>query len=380
MSLAQYYSNAISDNTKRAQEQRRRNGDWNGKAHIGYINILLENGKKDIVLDMERADLVRKIFELYSTGNYSLFTLCEKVTEMGLRSKGGNELNKSHVEKILKDTFYYGMAYSKANNLYYPHRYAHLIDKPLFDKCQDMLHGRRKNPSKQASKPYIFKGLLRCEKCGCLLTPEIKKGKFIYYSCTNYKGLCKRVYIPEKELLAPVYDVFKALESVPEHIHHDLLEELRKTSETEVEYHKRQIERIQTEYNRTQQRINNLLDMRLDQRITPELYDEKLNELKDTQHRLNIEMEEHTTADHEYHIHVSTVLNLSKRMRIIFESSEVEEKRSLLAFLLQNPTVSGKNLDFTLRNPFDLVLELAHSPSGCPGGDSNSHDITATRF
>ena len=160
-----------------------------------------------------------------------------------------------------------------------------------------------------------------------------------------------------------MYDVFEAFASIPEHVHQELVEELRKTSETEIEYHKRQISRIQTEYNRTQQRIESLLDLRLDQSITPELYDKKLNELKDTQYRLNIEMEEHTKADHEYHIQVSTVISLSKRMGEIFESSEPEEKRSLLAFLLQNPTVTGKKLNFTLRNPFGLVLELAQSPS-----------------
>lgn len=38
--------------------------------------------------------------------------------------------------------------------------------------------------------PYIIKGLLRCQKCGCSMTPERKVKKsgkeFVYYSCTNY--------------------------------------------------------------------------------------------------------------------------------------------------------------------------------------------------
>lgn len=379
LSGAQYYSNCISDNTKRANEQRRRNGEWNGKTRIGYKNITLENGKKDIVFDLERAHLVKKIFELYATGNYSLTTLWQEITKMGLGNNKGEPLQRTYIQKILKDPFFYGMAKSQKHGLY-PHRYEKLVTKELFDQCQDILEGKRKSPTKCASKPFLFKGLLRCKNCGCLLSPEIKKGKFIYYSCTNAKGNCKRVYVPEKELLKPILSVFEQFKSIPDQMHQDIVDELRKTSEVEVEFHKNQIERIRAEYDRTQKKIDNLLDLRLEQSITPEMYDKKLNELKDAQHRLNIEMEEHTNADHEYHTHVSTVISLSKRMGEIFESSEPEEKRSFLAFLLQNPTVSGKTLDFSLVSPFDTVLELAHCTSWCPRRDSNSHDIAIGGF
>ena len=35
-----------------------------------------------------------------------------------------------------------------------------------------------------------------------------------------------------------------------------------------------------------------------------------------------------------------------------------------LGFILQNPTVSGKKLEFTMRKPFDAVLKLATCPTG----------------
>ena len=47
------------------------------------------------------------------------------------------------------------------------------------------------------------------------------------------------------------------------------------------------------------------------------------------------------------------------------------EKRAILGFILQNPTVSGKKLEFTMRKPFDTVLELATCPTGLRGQDSN---------
>lgn len=59
VSLAQYYSNAISDNVKRAYEQKLRNGEWIGKAPLGYKNIELENGTKHIIPDPNNYFLIK---------------------------------------------------------------------------------------------------------------------------------------------------------------------------------------------------------------------------------------------------------------------------------------------------------------------------------
>src|SRR3989338_4925634 len=68
LNLAKYYSDAISDNVKRAYEQKLRKGEWIGKAPIGYLNIKDEQGNKDIVLDSIKAPLIKRLFELYATG------------------------------------------------------------------------------------------------------------------------------------------------------------------------------------------------------------------------------------------------------------------------------------------------------------------------
>ena len=120
--------------------------------------------------------------------------------ELGLRNKNGNPIAFSSIERILRNPFYYGVMRSKKYG-HSPHHYQPIITKELFDKCQDVLDDRSKKPSKQTSKPFIFKGLVTCKNCGCLMTPEIHKGRFIYYSCTNAKKICKKEYIPEKRLL-----------------------------------------------------------------------------------------------------------------------------------------------------------------------------------
>ncbi len=363
LGLAKYYSDAISDNVKRAFEQKRRNGDWNGKPRIGYKNALDKNEKKTIVLDPERAHLVERLFMLYASGNYSITTLHAEMTKLGLRSMDGNVLSRSNIDLIIKDPFYYGMARSKKHGTY-PHRYPCIISRELYERCQEVARNRSNSTWKPLSENFIFKGLLHCKKCGCVMTPEKKKGKFIYYSCTNAKRICKRIYVPEKELLKPLMEVLEALAGLPKDVEERLTEELRTSNETEVIYHKKELARIRAEYDRIQNRIDALMDLLLDKSITKDDYDKKLQQFKDQQYRLNLEAEEHTKADHDYKLTVSRVFSISRRAGSIFQRSEPHEKRMLLNYLLQNPTVNGKTLGFTLRSPFNTVLELANCPSG----------------
>ncbi len=363
LGLAKYYSDAISDNTRRAFEEKRRRGEWTGHPRIGYVQVQTRNETgeviaRDIVPDPERAHLIVRAFELYATATESVTTIHEKMIKMGLTSLDGKKVARSNIELILKDPFYCGMARSKKYGLY-PHRYRVLISRELFDRCAAIREKRGKSPSKEAGKPFVMKGLLHCDNCGCLMSPEIKKGRFVYYSCTNAKGICKRDYVPENVLLKPVREIFERFNNVPQEVHDRLVSELRQVNESEVDFHNREIARIRAEYDRTQRRLANLLDVRLDGGITQDEYDKKLREMKERQYRLNIEMEEHTKADHEYHIQVSHVISLAKRMGEIFESSEPDEKRAILGYLLQNPTVRNKKLLYTLKKPYETVLELA---------------------
>lgn len=97
-------------------------------------------------------------------------------------------------------------------------------------------------------------------------------------------------------------------------------------------------------------------------RITKADYDKKMQEFTDKLQTLNIEFEEHTKADCDYQTTVATVFSLARRAKQIFDSSEIHEKRAFLNYLFQNPTVKEKTLVFTLRSPFDLVLQTAHQP------------------
>jgi hypothetical protein len=84
-----------------------------------------------------------------------------------------------------------------------------------------------------------------------------------------------------------------------------------------------------------------------------------MKELKENQMEITVKLQQYTKADQNYYDTASTVLNLAQKALTIFQNSEPMEKRQLLNFLLQNPQLQGKDLVFTLKAPFDTVLEAS---------------------
>jgi hypothetical protein len=57
--------------------------------------------KKTIVPAPARAPFIRRLFELYATGKYSLLKLVEEATSLGLTTRKGLKIAKSQMNEIL---------------------------------------------------------------------------------------------------------------------------------------------------------------------------------------------------------------------------------------------------------------------------------------
>jgi len=279
LGLAKYYSDAIGDSVKRANENKIKKGEWIGKAPIGYTDLKNEN--KDKKPDPARAHFIVKIFEMYATGSSSMRVIRDEMEKIGLKSNTKNPklLSVSQIEHILKNPFYYGIMRIKGK--LYPHKYQPLISKALFDKAEEIRVSYHKKPFKYASKPFIFRGMIKCADCGCTITPETTKGH-IYYSCTNYHRFHKkRIYVREQELLKPIYGVLKDIQLSDDKIK-EITEDLRKSNEAKNHFHEQSLRALRKEYDQIEGRISKMFDLRLDDSsITKDMFNKKLKEYKD---------------------------------------------------------------------------------------------------
>lgn len=363
--FAKSYVLQLSDNLKRKHEEMRRTGDITSGPPLGYKSIYNDNPIRRRRIDIvpnEKANLIIKMFELYAVGNISVKSLCEKMYDLGLRTDAGEKVNQGLIFHYLNLTFYYGVAHSRTHKLSYPHKYKPLISKELFDKCQDVMAGHNKAPAKYGGKEFVFRGIITCHKCGCVVGGELKKKKYNYYSCSGAKG-CKRFYVPENILLEQVDELFEKFNLSDKQIN-EITEMLRDIGEGESRFNTTSINNLKAEYDKLQNRIKKMYEDRLDGRLSETDYDEFIRDYKSKQSEILEQIKGHTDADGNFHLTANMLLSICRRAKEIFKGSEVSEKQQILSFLIQNCTLNEKTLYFSMRSPFNTLFNQPHNLTG----------------
>lgn len=172
------FANTISFETdemfakmKRGKARNKAKGIYIG-GNIKFGITLDEN--KHFIINTDEAAIVRKIYDLYSTGKYSIYKLVNELNSLGY-TKNDKKFNYDMVQGILADTSYYTK---------------NIISKELFDKCKAI---KEKTIAVKRTKEYrnvnFAVGLLKCSCCG---RNYIAAGDF--YTCYS-KTLANRKHI-----------------------------------------------------------------------------------------------------------------------------------------------------------------------------------------
>lgn len=192
--FAQHYIDNLSEEVKKGQKEKIAQGWLPTKPPLGYMTIG-DAGHKIHVPDPDGAPLVRSMFELYATGNYSLIQLVEKMYRTGLRTRDGNRLVKSRMASLLKDPFYCGTI--RWTGMHYEGKHEPLISRELFDIVQ-RIKSKRTN-KKYLKHNFLFKGLIRCSECGWKITWEEHK-RIVYGHCNHYRECAQKKWHKEKDV------------------------------------------------------------------------------------------------------------------------------------------------------------------------------------
>lgn len=189
---SKYYVDNLSENIRRGQRQKLRDGVWPAFSPIGYRN---DSNSRTITPDPDRAPLVRKAFELYATGSYTLDRITGAVNALGLTARGGQPLSRAQYHRMLRNPIYYGVI--RYNGELHEARHEPIISKKLFDEVQAVTR-RKSKPKAPRLKPYLYRGVFRCGECGCFITTETQKGHN-YLRCTKrVNKACSQRYVPEE--------------------------------------------------------------------------------------------------------------------------------------------------------------------------------------
>lgn len=338
--MAKNYIDNLSEEVKKGQKQKAEIGEYPATPPYGYKRL----NTKMIVIDEEPAKLVQKAYELFSKGDISLDKLRHKLFDEGFIYKSEKPLmGKSHLDKILKNIFYIGEFIYSGNH--YKGIHTPLVSRELFYKAQQAFRKDNK-PLYRNEHNFAFAGMLTCGVCGCAITAEIKKERYVYYHCTNGKKICDQdKYIKEEDIDAQFFDAINKIHT--EETHQKWIIEALKQINTEKEiFQEERIEALQAQNKKLRERINKIYIDKLDENISAEFWLEKHNEWNFQLSKNEETIKAHAVANKNYIESAINVLNIAGKARDMYLRRPVAEKAKLLKILLSNCIVKDGNVSY----------------------------------
>jgi site-specific DNA recombinase len=265
-------------------------------------------------------------------------------------------ITKSTIQQLLKNPFYYGYMFIKGE--IHKHRYEQLIDFSMFQACQNVTTGRNKKPFKYAGLTFLFRGLVRCAKCGTAYSSEIKKGKYVYLRPKPLNG-CDCKPVKEEIVLNDISDTLKVFSKIPAPLMEEVHKRLKASSDATEKHQNTIIEPLQKEAEQISAKSDRLLDLRIDGSITQDQYDKKAYDLSQRKRDISLQLERLTKSDQIFSETLSSLLNVASHASEIFEGSETEQKRKIINFVFPNLEIMDKKVEKSIRKPLDKMMNLA---------------------
>ena len=203
---------------------------------------------------------------------------------------------------------------------------------------QNIIANHHKSPVQYAGKPILLRGLISCKNCGGTVSGDIKKQKYVYYSCHNSKRICTKKWVKEEILLDTLLSHFDDIQLTDEQINEIIgyieADEIQQQEAAKLSQHQ-----LNQKLNLTQERISKLIDMHIDGKIDAQTYHFKLEEYKREQQSLMLEIKSYDQWKQSRTGSSKRNLGFGTKCKEIFMSSKLDEKQQLLGFFFSNLTL-----------------------------------------
>lgn len=257
-SYAQEEVRSISDNIKWRMRKNMKMGKPNAVTCFHILGYEWENDT--LVIVPKEADIVRRIFREYKSGN-SLYKIAKGLNADGISTKKGYQWDSTAIQRILKNITYTGnilhqkqyvvdpiSKVRKDNHGELPQYYVEsthdaIIDKSEFDCIQEIMkeRGIQKPWKCHQSDIDFFRGKIVCKKCGRKFWHQVgpkayKNLNYWKHSIYKSEDICIKGQINHNSLLKISADIC-GLEKYDASVFSDNIEEIYVLESNVLEFH-----------------------------------------------------------------------------------------------------------------------------------------------
>ncbi|MDB5870683.1 MAG: recombinase family protein [Ramlibacter sp.] len=352
----------LREETMKGMLGRLKQGLWPWAAPLGY----LDHGKAiPKSIDPVVGPLIRKAFELYASGQHSFHTLRTELFNLGLRTAAGKRLSPNGLTTILNNPFYCGIMKVRKWGELFPAVHEPLIPKTLFDRVQDVLHGRTSH--RGLKHDHMYRRDIVCATCKLKLIGETQKGH-VYYRC--HSKPCARTSLREGLVTAALeQDLLLFLRFIETYA--GLIDTLATRLSKEGQDSQTAIQVLRLERQRLDARLSAVTDALIDEVIDREAYTEKKNEIIRSRADIDDMIAQRQPGEVPHAHQALLYLELVKHLRLRAFLENPRFAREICRDVTSNFSADGKSVAMQWHWPFTEVLEHARTMRCDPGKDTH---------
>lgn len=372
-SVNAFYPQVTGRKTSNTMLEKALSGWFPGPARLGYMNHhdpTKEKGQRNTILaHPTQGPLVSQAFQLFATGQFSVYTLADEMHARGLVSINGTKVTKTSIRKMLGDEFYLGRFHYYYNHktecvFINPAKHQPLTDEETFNRCQMILAHHNKAADRKRKHHFLLNGYLYCPECGRPMTASKQHARNKeYYHCPAVHNKSGQ-YIPVEELDLAVEELFKGVQ-LPEHVIQGTLSEARRIlQEThgDIDEKRRQ---LQVHKTTLIDRRDSIETKYADDKLEHEAYVRQSQKIEEQLAHIATEL---ITLDdtRSNNIHeMEQLLLLSRNIYTAFKDAPFDLKRSYLALFWERFEVKDRQiLIATPSRLFQAVLPQSTAKAG----------------
>ena len=357
--MSNQYVRDLMKNVRRGMYSKASNGWLPVVPGIGYKN---DPFTKTIVVDEDRWGMVRKLWDLMLTGNYSVHELARKADEdwklrtSQRRKRGGKPISTSGLYSLFQNPFYYGKIVYGGQTSEGKHK--RMVTFHEFEQVQKLI--RKNNIARPTinsiPEPFIFRGQINCGECGCKITYAMKtrhykngtSQSFEYCYCTNrrkdYNCSQNRSVKPE-ELHTQITAELSKYNIIPE-FYEFAMKYLDELNEAEIKEDAEISKSLEDAVESIKNDISGLQKMLYSGRCSEDYFDSELKELNDKLSSAELRIEERSKTGIELKAIAGKAFTFARYAKERFISDSVENKRYVLSTLSENLTILDGIINF----------------------------------
>lgn len=355
-SISEWYSANLGEEIKKSHSEKLRQGEWPMKPPIGYKSVKGENDRIKHVPDLEKAQLIRQLFELFSTGNYSLRTLAEEMGERGLKTRYGRYYSPESIKDLLKKRFYIGRLEWKGKE--YRGKHDPIVSPELFYAVQEVLKRRSVDTGEKGRLEFLLRGVAYCQVCNKKLTEE-NHPRGNYYRCmpdSLNSDKCDERYIPVNILDAQLEAFYERIQP-PKELLELLKLEMRQIAERRKQIAQTEIKTLTRKINELENKEMKLLDEKLGGKTSNEIYEKMQRQYSEKRKEAEARLSQ-LEVDYEDPLDfLDKCIVIGSMLSYLHERFDFKHKKYLVKAIFEKIYVRDRMItDVKLNPPFSILL------------------------